>query len=106
MSQASACAAKVLGLFSNPQLEREPVIARVNRTSCVHCGACIAACPYKAITDLEIKDKAGKTIAIVAEVNEGLCQGCGTCAAICRSNSIELDGFTDDQVFAEIAALE
>ncbi len=106
VAQASASAAKVLGLFSTPQLEREPIIARVNGVTCVHCRACICACPYKAITDLEIKDKTGKTVNIVAEVNEGLCQGCGTCAAVCRSNSIELDGYTDEQIFSEIAALE
>ena len=45
-------------------------------------------------------------IKTVAEVNEGLCQGCGTCVAVCRSNSIDLDGFTDEQVFAEIVTLE
>jgi heterodisulfide reductase subunit A len=106
VAQAGACAAKVLGLFANPQLEREPVIARVNRTSCVHCRACIKACPYKAIIDLDMKDREGKVVSVVAEVNEGLCQGCGTCAAVCRSNSIELDGFTDEQIFSEITSLE
>ncbi len=106
VAQAGACAAKVLGLFANPQLEREPVIARVNRTSCVHCRACIKACPYKAIIDFDMKDREGKVVSVVAEVNEGLCQGCGTCAAVCRSNSIELDGFTDEQIFSEITSLE
>ena len=106
VSQASASAAKVLGLFSKPQLERDPIIARVNRNTCVHCRACINACPYHAITDFEIKDRKGNLIKTVAEVNEGLCQGCGTCVAVCRSNSIDLDGFTDEQVFAEITTLD
>jgi len=26
--------------------------------------------------------------------------------AVCRSNSIDLDGFTDEQVYSEIATLE
>ena len=30
---------------------------------------------------------------------------CGTCVSVCRSKSIDLDGFTDDQVFAALAAL-
>ncbi len=55
VSQASAAAAKVLGLFSNPELEREPIVAHVNHNTCVHCRACIAACPYRAIEDFEIK---------------------------------------------------
>ena len=42
---------------------------------------------------------------MVASVNEGVCQGCGLCAATCRSKSVELDGFKDEQVYAEIAAL-
>jgi heterodisulfide reductase subunit A len=106
VSQASASAAKVLGLFAAPRLEREPIIAHVNRTSCVHCRACIVACPYQAIRDLEIKDRGGKVVRVVSEVNEGLCQGCGTCVSICRSKSIDLDGFTDEQVYAEVLTLE
>jgi len=106
VSQASASAAKVLGLFSRPQMEREPIIAHVNRTTCAHCRACIHTCPYRAIGDLEIKDRGGRVLKVVSEVNEGLCQGCGTCVAVCRSKSIELDGFTDEQVYSEILALE
>ena len=106
VAQASAAAAKVLGLFSQPELEREPIVARVNEASCVHCRACIETCPYRAIEDFDIKDRQGNLIRTVARVNEGLCQGCGTCVAVCRSNSIDLDGFTDEQVLAEIATLE
>ena len=106
VAQASAAASKVLGLFSNPEHEREPIIARVNETTCVHCRACINACPYTAIDDYDITDRNGNVIRTVARVNEGLCQGCGTCVAVCRSNSIDLDGFTDEQVLAEIATLE
>ena len=106
VAQASAAASKALGLFSNPELEREPIIARVNEEMCVHCRACICACPYRAIEDYDITDRKGNVIRTVARVNEGLCQGCGTCVAVCRSNSIDLDGFTDEQVLAEIATLE
>jgi heterodisulfide reductase subunit A len=106
VAQASAAAAKVLGLFSKPEMEREPIVAKVNRTTCVHCRACIQACPYHAIEDYEIKNGKGQVLKTVAQVNEGLCQGCGTCVAICRSNSIDLDGFTDEEVLAEIETLE
>jgi heterodisulfide reductase subunit A len=106
VAQASAAASKALGLFSRPELEREPIVARVNRITCVHCRACINACPYGAIQDFEIKDRSGKVLRVVAEVNEGLCQGCGTCVAVCRSNSIDLDGFTDEQILAEIVSLD
>ena len=106
VAQASAAAAKALGLFSRPELEREPVVARVNENTCVHCRACLVACPYGAIEDYEIRDRKGRLIKVVAKVNEGLCQGCGTCVAVCRSKSMDLEGFTDDQVFAEVVTLE
>jgi heterodisulfide reductase subunit A len=106
VAQASAAAAKVLGLFSKPEMEREPIVARINENACVHCRACILACPYGAIEDIEIRDRKGRLIKTVARVNEGLCQGCGTCVAICRPGCIDLDGFTDEQVFSEISTLE
>jgi heterodisulfide reductase subunit A len=111
VAQASATAAKVLGLLSADELQREPVVARVNRcapplfSTCIGCFACLAACPYKAIEEDEIRGRKGELIKIVAKVNSGLCQGCGTCVSICRSKSIDLDGFTDEQVHAALAEL-
>jgi len=106
VAQASAAASKVLALFSQPELEREPIVAHVNEATCVHCRTCINACPYSAIEDKDITDSKGNVLRTVATVNAGVCQGCGTCVAVCRSGSIDLDGFTDEEVLAEIAALE
>ncbi|MFH1468401.1 MAG: CoB--CoM heterodisulfide reductase iron-sulfur subunit A family protein [Pseudomonadota bacterium] len=105
VAMASATAAKVLALFSKSELEREPVVARVNAQSCSGCFHCERACPYGAITQLEVKDRQGRLLRVIAEVNPGLCQGCGTCTAICPSHSVELDGFTGAQIFAAIQAL-
>ena len=111
VAQASAVAAKVLGLFANTELQRDPVVARVNRTApplystCIGCFTCAAACPYKAIEQEEIKDRKGNVVKTVAKVNSGLCQGCGTCVSLCRSKCIDLDGFTDEQVHAALTAL-
>jgi heterodisulfide reductase subunit A len=111
VAQASGAASKVAQLFSKPELTREPVVAVVNRmpppihSTCVGCFLCEAACPYQAIGREEIKTRDGKLIKVVAKVNPGLCQGCGTCVALCRSKSIDLEGFTHEQVFAEIMAL-
>jgi heterodisulfide reductase subunit A len=105
VAQASASASKVLGLFSNPELEREPVVAKVNENTCVHCRFCIEACPFGAITDKEIKDRKGNLIKTVAEANPSVCQGCGTCVAICRSKSVDLEGYTDEEMYAAIQSL-
>ncbi|MBN1425236.1 CoB--CoM heterodisulfide reductase iron-sulfur subunit A family protein [Candidatus Fermentibacteria bacterium] len=111
VSQASGAAAKVVGLFSQSELSREPVIAVVHRTApplfskCVGCFLCESACPYRAIEREEIKDRQGRVLKVVAKVNPGLCQGCGTCVALCRVKAIDLQGFTNEQVFAELVAL-
>jgi len=105
VSQGSAAASKVLALFSREELEREPVIAKTNENICAGCWGCYLACPFKAIEKKEIRDRAGNLIKRVAYVNPGLCQGCGTCVSFCRSNGIDLEGFTEKQIYAEVMGL-
>ncbi len=105
VSMASAAAAKALVLFGSDFLEREPVVASVNGSTCAGCFYCQKVCAYNAIEKKFIKNRAGEIVKTIAYVNEGLCQGCGTCNATCPSKSIELSGFTDNQIFAEINAL-
>lgn len=105
VSQASAAAAKVMTLFSRDQLEREPIVARVREAGCVGCFACKKVCAYGAVEEKEIRDRQGNLIKVVAYVNPGVCGGCGTCQATCPSKSVELDGYTDEQIVAMIEAL-
>ncbi|ODS34121.1 MAG: NAD(P)H-quinone oxidoreductase subunit I, chloroplastic [Candidatus Scalindua rubra] len=112
VAQAGGAASKVLALLSSDELEREPVVAKVDRqlppvfSTCIGCFYCQKVCPYSAIEQEDIKARDGSVIKTVARVNEGLCQGCGLCAATCRSKSIELSGFNDEQIYAEINALQ
>jgi heterodisulfide reductase subunit A len=111
VSMASGAAVKVACLFSQDELTRDPLIAVVNRmappvySSCVGCFLCISACPYQAIEKEEIKNRAGEVIKTLARVNPGLCQGCGTCVAFCRTKSIDLQGYTHEQMYTEVMAL-
>jgi heterodisulfide reductase subunit A len=111
VAMASGAAVKVAGLFSQDELTREPIIAVVNRqappvySSCVGCFLCVSACPYQAIEREEIKNRNGEVIKSVAKVNPGLCQGCGTCVAFCRTKSIDIQGYTHEQVYTEVMAL-
>jgi heterodisulfide reductase subunit A len=111
VSQASGAASKVAALFSQDELTREPLIAEVNRSAppvfstCVGCFLCQQVCPYNAIEQEEIKTRDGRLIKTVAYINPGLCQGCGTCVALCRSKSIDLKGYTNQQIYAEVMAL-
>jgi heterodisulfide reductase subunit A len=111
VAQASGAAAKVAILFSQNELSRDPVIAVVNRSApplystCVGCFMCATACPYNAIEEELITNRKGEVIKKVAKVNPGLCQGCGTCVAFCRSKSIDIQGYTNEQMYAEVMAL-
>jgi heterodisulfide reductase subunit A2 len=111
VGMASGAASKVIGLFSKDELTREPLIAVVNRSAppvystCVGCFLCVSACPYQAIERDDIRDRNGNIVKSVAKVNPGLCQGCGTCVAFCRTNSIDIQGYSNEQVFYEISAL-
>jgi len=111
VGMASGAAVKVAALFSNDELVREPVVAVVNRlapplySTCVGCFMCETACPYNAIEHEEIKGRDGSLIRTIARVNQGLCQGCGTCVAFCRSKSIDIQGYTNEQVYAEVMSL-
>ncbi len=105
VSQASAAAAKVMTLFARDELEREPIVAKVNDKFCVACFACRKVCPYGAVEEKEIRDRQGNLVKVVAYVNPGVCGGCGTCQATCPSKSVELDGYTDEQIMAMIETL-
>jgi heterodisulfide reductase subunit A2 len=111
VAQASGAAAKVLGLFSQAELTREPIVAAVNRqpapvySYCVGCFLCQSACPYQAIEQEQITARNGDVIMTIARVNPGLCQGCGTCVATCRTKAIDLHGYSNEQIYAEVMSL-
>jgi heterodisulfide reductase subunit A len=105
VAQATAAAGKVLVMFSKQEMTREPEIAHVNERLCAACYNCARACPYNAIERAEIKDRSGKPVKKTARVNPGLCMGCGTCVAICPSKCAELEGFTEQQVYAMVESL-
>ncbi len=110
VAAASGAAAKVIGLFSNAELTREPLVAKINRTpappfsTCMGCLMCLSVCPYQAIGQEEIRDRQGKLLKVIARVNPGLCQGCGTCVSVCKSKSIDLEGYSNVQMLAEVEA--
>jgi len=107
VAQASAAAAKVIGVISKTKLVSSPCVSEVDESICSGCLACIKICPYEAISSstVDVKEN-GKTISkVVAKVNEALCQGCGGCTVACRPGAIDLKGFTNRQILAEVDAI-
>jgi heterodisulfide reductase subunit A len=105
VAQASAAAAKVMIMLSQPMLTRDPEIATVDEQRCAACFSCGKACPYNAVERLELKDRQDNFIKWTARINPGLCMGCGTCVAVCPSKCVDLEGFTEQQIYAQIECL-
>ena len=97
VAQAGSAAARILSLISKGEVEIEPVRAMVQEEYCSGCKICNGLCPYGAIEFLEEKK--------VSHVNEALCKGCGTCVAACPSAAMSGQGFTDQQILAELSGL-
>lgn len=108
VAQASGAAAKVAGLLSSDKLSTSPMIAAVNEVLCTGCFFCVPICPYKALEPKKITERRPghqPRERAVASVNAGLCQGCGACNAACRAGAVEVQGFTNEQLLAEVDAL-
>ncbi len=103
--QASAAASKSVELLSQPMLQREPTTAVIDDTHCSGCFECLAVCAYGAIERNEIRDRRGEITRVVARVNPAVCEGCGVCSVTCRNGNIDLAGCTEEQIFAQLAAL-
>ena len=108
VSQASACAAKVIGLLAKDKLKCNATVAHSDEMLCTGCSVCANVCPYGAITyvDKEFRIGGGKTeTRRVATVNEAVCQGCGACTVTCPSGAMDLKGFSNKQIMAEVDAI-
>ncbi|MBN2146212.1 MAG: CoB--CoM heterodisulfide reductase iron-sulfur subunit A family protein [Anaerolineales bacterium] len=96
VAQGGAAAAAALSLMDAGHVFLEPFTAYIDPARCCGCLTCVGLCPYHAIQVVEINNK------MVSQVNEVLCKGCGACVAACPAGAALQNGFTDQQIFAEI----
>ncbi len=108
VAQASAAAAKAIGLLVKPSLKNNPCVAESNELMCNGCSQCEKVCPYGAITYLEkefrMPDRTTQ-VRRVASVNPAVCQGCGACTVTCPSGAMDLKGFSTKEILAEVDAI-
>lgn len=107
VSQAGAAAVKAIGLLAKDKLLTNPCTAQADVLACNGCSTCANVCPYGAIT-YENKDVMGPGVREkrrVAVVNSALCQGCGACTVACPSGAMDLQGFSNRQIIAEVDAI-
>lgn len=107
VSQAGAAAVKAIGLLAKDKLLTNPCTALPDPVACNGCSQCANVCPYGAIS-YENKDVMGQAVREnrrVAVVNSALCQGCGACTVVCPSGAMDLQGFSNRQILAEVDAI-
>ncbi len=94
VSQGLGAASRAAIVLSKDALFTSGIVADINPDTCCGCLGCIDVCPYGAINYFEDRG--------VCQVNKVLCKGCGGCAATCPSGSARLDGFSNEQIYAQI----
>ena len=107
VAQAGAAAVKVIGLLAKDKLKTNPCTAQADELLCNGCSTCANVCPYGAIT-YEVRlinDHGIREERRVASVNSALCQGCGACTVACPSGAMDLQGFSNRQIIAEVDAI-
>jgi heterodisulfide reductase subunit A len=94
IGQGLGAASRAAGVLSKDALFTSGIVADINAQTCCGCLGCVAVCPYGAINFFPERG--------VCQVNKVLCKGCGGCAATCPSSSARLDGFSNEQIYAQI----
>ena len=105
VAQSSGAAAKAICLLVKDKLKNNPCTANPNENACNGCGQCANVCPYGAITyiDKDFRGPNRTTITRhVSQVNTAMCHGCGACTVACRSGAMDLLGFSNKQILAEV----
>jgi heterodisulfide reductase subunit A len=96
--QAQAAAGKAAIPLAKGSVTVAPIVSIIDKEKCIGCGICEAICPFKAIMMVKV-DKQNKAETIAAS-----CKCCGICSSRCPTFAIDMGGFTQDQIFAQIAA--
>jgi heterodisulfide reductase subunit A len=102
VAQAKAAAGRAITLLTRQTIHSSGTVAVTEPADCCSCGTCVAVCPYAAVSFI---DDNARIFPGRARINPVLCKGCGLCVASCRSGAIRLNGFDNDQIFAQIAGI-
>jgi len=99
LNSSLAAASKANSILSKGKISLEPILASVDTNACEWCDKCTDACPFGAITQIDVDGKK------VAKINISSCKGCGMCLPVCPTDAIDLSNFTNAEMEAMIDAL-
>ena len=103
VAQALAASARAATLLSRSEVSLDAVKAEPDLAHCDGCALCLDVCPYHAISLVEETGEDGLTAKYIA-VNKAQCKGCGLCQGTCPKRGVVVQGFTMEQISAQIEA--
>ena len=103
VAQALAASARAATLLSRSEVSLDAVKAEPDLDYCDGCALCLDVCPYHAITLVEESGDEGR-ISKYITVNKAQCKGCGLCQGTCPKRGVAVQGFTMEQISAQIEA--
>lgn len=95
--EAADAALQVYDLLSRGRVAVEVDRVKVDPDKCRVCLTCVRVCPHGAIGLEHLRpDKES------ARIYDLACDACGVCVAICPAKAINYEGYSDEQILAEI----
>ena len=103
LSQAQAAVSRASVLLAQKELQLDALKSAVTE-KCDGCALCLDVCPYRAIRlTEEAVGGNGQKHRIIA-TDPALCKGCGLCAATCPKGGVNVQGFSLEQLRAQVSA--
>ncbi len=102
IAEGYAVASRASTILSKDVLQLDAIVSNPVDENCDGCAYCIEPCPYDAVTLIEYM-KNGEVKKTV-ETDKVRCKGCGSCMATCPKLGIVVDGFTMEQLSAQVDA--
>ncbi len=107
VSQAGAAAVKAIGLLAKDKLTTNPCTAHSDEllatdAPSVQMSVRMVQSPMRT---KQVNDHGIREARRIAVVNNALCQGCGACTVTCPSGAMDLQGFSNRQILAEVDAI-
>jgi heterodisulfide reductase subunit A len=99
IAQGQAAASRASVILSKKTMKLDAIKSCVTH-NCDGCALCVDICPYNALELVEYKENQKQHRRV--KVNQALCKGCGLCMATCPKEGIVVNGFTLNQLKAQV----
>jgi heterodisulfide reductase subunit A2 len=100
IAQGRAAASRASVILSKKTMKLDAIKSCVTH-NCDGCALCVDICPYNALELVDYKDEDQKQHRRI-KVQQALCKGCGLCMATCPKEGIVVNGFTLNQLKAQV----